>query len=60
MSFDVDHDQGRSALAEGFAAVMKIWGQRPNRPALTVATLNGFAIPGALCEIEALAEVPST
>ncbi|HET9562391.1 MAG TPA: RidA family protein [Propionibacteriaceae bacterium] len=47
-------------LYEGFAAFVEIWGQRPNPPALTVAMVNGFAVTGALCEIEALAAVPST
>ncbi len=47
-------------LYEGFAAFVEIGGQRPNPPALTVAMVNGFAVTGALCEIEALAAVPST
>ena len=47
-------------LYEGFAAFVEIWGQRPNPPALTVAMVNGFAVTGALCEIEALAAVPRT
>jgi enamine deaminase RidA (YjgF/YER057c/UK114 family) len=46
-------------LLEGFAAFMEIWGQRSNPPALSVAMVSGFAVPGALCEIEALAAVPS-
>jgi enamine deaminase RidA (YjgF/YER057c/UK114 family) len=46
-------------LYEGFAAFMEIWGQRPNPPALMVAMVNGFAVTGALCEIDALAAVPS-
>jgi enamine deaminase RidA (YjgF/YER057c/UK114 family) len=46
-------------LYEGFAAFVEIWGQRPNPPALSVAIVTGFAVTGALCEIEALAAVPS-
>lgn len=47
-------------LLEGFTAFTEVWGQRPNPPAITVAIVTGFAVPGALCEIEALAAVPST
>ena len=47
-------------LYEGFAAFVEIWGQRPNPPTLTVAMVNGFAVTGALCEIDALAAVPSS
>jgi enamine deaminase RidA (YjgF/YER057c/UK114 family) len=47
-------------LLEGFAAFMEAWGERSNPPAITVAIVTGFAVPGALCEIEALAAVPST
>jgi enamine deaminase RidA (YjgF/YER057c/UK114 family) len=49
-----------AALYEGFAAFVEIWEERPNPPALTVAMVNGFAVTGALCEIEALAAVPNT
>jgi enamine deaminase RidA (YjgF/YER057c/UK114 family) len=47
-------------LLDGFASFMEVWGQRPNPPALTLAIVSGFAVPGALCEIEALAAVPSS
>jgi enamine deaminase RidA (YjgF/YER057c/UK114 family) len=47
-------------LLEGFAAFVEAWGERSNPPAITVAIVTGFAVPGALCEIEALAAVPST
>ena len=47
-------------LLEGFAAFVEAWGERSNPPAITVAIVTGFAVPGALCEIEALATVPST
>jgi enamine deaminase RidA (YjgF/YER057c/UK114 family) len=46
-------------LYEGFAAFMEIWGERSKPPALTVALVNGFAVTGALCEIDALAAAPS-
>jgi enamine deaminase RidA (YjgF/YER057c/UK114 family) len=39
---------------------MEIWGRRHNPPALSVAMVSGFAGPGALCEIDALAAVPRT
>ncbi|HJV13665.1 MAG TPA: hypothetical protein VJ625_07200 [Propionibacteriaceae bacterium] len=44
---------------EGFAAFMEVWGQRVNPPTTTSAFVSGFGVPGALCEIEALAAVPS-
>ena len=47
------------SLMEGFTAFMEVWGQRPNPPAVTSAFVSGFAVPGALCEIEALAAVPA-
>jgi len=47
-------------LYEGFAAFMETWGERSNPPALTVAMVNGFAVTGALCEIDALAAVPNS
>lgn len=45
-------------LQEGFGAFVQAWGGRPNPPAITVARVGGLAVPGALCEIEALAAVP--
>ena len=47
-------------LLEGFAAFVEAWGERSNPPAITVAIVTGFAVPGGLCEIEALAAVPRT
>ena len=46
-------------LMEGFAAFQEVWGQRTNPPAITGAFVSGLAVPGALCEIEALAAVPN-
>ncbi|MEU2087346.1 RidA family protein [Nocardia beijingensis] len=45
-------------LGDGFAAFGEVWGGRPNPPAITVAQVAGFAVPGAVCEIEAVAAVP--
>ncbi|GGK38479.1 RidA family protein [Nocardia camponoti] len=42
----------------GFAAFQRVWGQRPNPPAITVAKVAGLAVPGALVEIEAVAAIP--
>jgi enamine deaminase RidA (YjgF/YER057c/UK114 family) len=50
----------RSALAGRLCRVHGDLGQRSNPPALSVAIVSGFAVPGALCEIEALAAVPNT
>ncbi|WP_194815979.1 RidA family protein [Nocardia sp. XZ_19_385] len=41
----------------GFGAFQEVWGQRPNPPAITVATVAGLAVPGALVEIEAVAAI---
>jgi enamine deaminase RidA (YjgF/YER057c/UK114 family) len=66
-SADLDHVVQWSILIkdgarphEGSAAFVEIWGQRSNPPALSVAMVSGFAITGALCEIDALAAVPSS
>ncbi|WP_067476378.1 RidA family protein [Nocardia amamiensis] len=47
------------SLQDGFAAFGEVWGRRPNPPAITVAQVSGFAVPGAVCEIEAVAAVPA-
>ncbi len=44
-------------VEQGFGAFMEVWGNRPNPPAITVAIVAGLAVPGALCEIEAVAAV---
>jgi hypothetical protein len=46
-------------LNEGLCRLPETWGERSNPPALTVAMISGFAVTGALCEIEALAAVPA-
>ncbi|MEV6767625.1 RidA family protein [Nocardia sp. NPDC051030] len=45
-------------LQDGVAAFQEVWGSRPNPPAITVARVAGVGIPGAVCEIEAIAAVP--
>jgi len=45
-------------LQDGFAAFSEAWGRRPNPPAITVAFVSGFAVPGALVEIDAIAAIP--
>ena len=45
------------SLMDGFAAFNEVWGQRPNPPAITSAFVAGFAVAGALVEIEAVAAV---
>ncbi|MBF6466050.1 RidA family protein [Nocardia beijingensis] len=47
------------SMQEGFAAFSEVWGGRPNPPAITVVQVAGFAVPGAVCEIEAVAAVPA-
>ncbi len=46
-------------LQDGFAAFGEVWGWRPNPPAITIAYVSGFAVPGAVVEIEAVAAVPA-
>ena len=49
--------EGEDLLA-GFAAFQEVWGERPDPPAITFAFVSDLGVPGALCEIEALAAVP--
>jgi enamine deaminase RidA (YjgF/YER057c/UK114 family) len=49
--------QGQS-LQEGFAAFQRIWGNRPNPPAISMAFVAGLAHPDFLAEIDAIAVVP--
>ncbi len=48
--------EGQS-IEEGFGAFMEVWGNRPNPPAITFAFVAGLGVPGAVCEIEAVAAV---
>lgn len=45
-------------LGPGFAAFQRIWGNRPNPPAITGVYVAGLANPDFLVEIEAIAVVP--
>ena len=49
--------QGQS-LQIGFGAFQKIWGQRPNPPAITGFFVAELANPDFLAEIDAIAVVP--
>ena len=44
-------------LQAGFEAFMKVWGRRPNPPAITAAFVAGLARPEFLVEIDAVAGV---
>lgn len=48
---------GQSAQA-GFEAFQKVWGQRPNPPAITTVFVPALAHPDFLVEIDAVAVVP--
>lgn len=45
-------------LQEGFAAFQRIWENRPNPPAISMAFVAGLAHPDFLAEIDAIAVVP--
>jgi enamine deaminase RidA (YjgF/YER057c/UK114 family) len=49
--------QGQSAR-EGFEAFQKVWGERPNPPAISGLFVAGLARPDFLVEIDAVAVVP--
>ncbi|MFT4156911.1 MAG: RidA family protein [Microbacterium sp.] len=44
-------------VSEGFAAAAEVWGMHPT--AITVLRVIGFARPGALVEIDAVAAIPA-
>ena len=46
------------SLQEGFEVFQRVWGRRPNPPAITMAFVAGLAHPDFLLEIEAIAVVP--
>jgi enamine deaminase RidA (YjgF/YER057c/UK114 family) len=48
--------QGQS-VQSGFQAFQKVWGNRPNPPAISVAIVSGLANPDFLVEIEAIAVI---
>jgi enamine deaminase RidA (YjgF/YER057c/UK114 family) len=45
-------------LRAGLAAFQKVWGNRPNPPAITFAFVAGLANPDFLIEMDAIAVVP--
>lgn len=45
-------------LQPGFAVFQRVWGNRPNPPAITMAYVAGLARPEFLVEIDAVAVVP--
>jgi enamine deaminase RidA (YjgF/YER057c/UK114 family) len=49
--------QGQN-IQPGFEVYQRIWGNRPNPPAITVAFVAGLAHPDFLCEMDAIAVVP--
>jgi enamine deaminase RidA (YjgF/YER057c/UK114 family) len=49
--------QGQS-LQAGFEAFQRVWGRRPNPPAITVMFVAGLANPKFLVEMDAIAVVP--
>jgi enamine deaminase RidA (YjgF/YER057c/UK114 family) len=49
--------QGQS-LQEGFGAFQKVWGKKPNPPAISMAFVSGLANPDYLAEIDVVAVVP--
>lgn len=49
--------QGQS-LQTGFAAFQRVWGNRPNPPAISFMFVMGLAHPDFLAEMDAIAVVP--
>jgi enamine deaminase RidA (YjgF/YER057c/UK114 family) len=49
--------QGQS-LQSGFEVFQRVWGRRPNPPAITGVFVAGLAHPDFLCEMDAIAVVP--
>jgi enamine deaminase RidA (YjgF/YER057c/UK114 family) len=45
-------------LEPGYAAFQRVWGERPNPPAITAAYVSALARPEFLVEIDAIAVVP--
>jgi enamine deaminase RidA (YjgF/YER057c/UK114 family) len=45
-------------LQEGFEAFQRVWGNRPNPPAISVMFVAGLAHPDFLAEMDAVAVVP--
>ena len=49
--------QGQS-LQEGFEVFQRVWGSRPNPPAISMAFVPGLAHPDFLAEMDAIAVIP--
>jgi enamine deaminase RidA (YjgF/YER057c/UK114 family) len=47
-------------LRVGFSVFQKVWGDRPNPPAISFAFVAGLAHPDFLLEMEAIAVVPDS
>jgi enamine deaminase RidA (YjgF/YER057c/UK114 family) len=45
-------------LREGFEVFQRVWGDRPNPPAISMAFVAGLANPDFLAEMDAIAVVP--
>ena len=45
-------------LRAGFAVFQKVWGNRPNPPAISFAFVTGLANPDFLIEMDAIAVIP--
>ena len=45
-------------IREGFEAFQRVWGNRPNPPAISVLFVAGLAHPDFLAEMDAIAVVP--
>ena len=45
-------------LQEGFEVFQRVWGRRPNPPAISMAFVAGLANPDFLVEMDAIAVVP--
>jgi enamine deaminase RidA (YjgF/YER057c/UK114 family) len=46
-------------FATGYAAFQRVWGDQPNPPVITAATVSGLARPELLVEMDAIAVVPA-
>ena len=46
-------------FAAGYAAFQRVWGDRPNPPLITAASVTGLAHPDFLVEMDAIAIVPA-
>ena len=45
-------------LQPAFEVFQRVWGNRPNPPAITLVFVSGLAHPDFLCEMDAVAVVP--